>query len=403
MFIAQLKSGRKINLLDGYSRSYLKNLQEQAGFYCPQCKSEVRVRAGTKLLWHFAHTPGKKECVASSESHYHLLGKKLLFEQALQSSEQAVLEPYFPRIGQRPDLWIPPHDIVEFQCSPLKPERFIERTNGYVQENLIPHWILGKKRLKPLSTSIFQVNAFDWLAARMSSSHFPFLTYFCPEEKQFYLLSRMISLSSTRVFGHLSTIPLTHFSFLKIVYSPPPLQRGLQFSSSTWLHKKKQWRLHAFKQKTSAHYLLKKAFLNQGSYLSLFPSEAGMPVPYSFTFSEATYVWQSFILLYCVLPCAIGHPIALREVCRTIELLIERRLLTPRLLPLLKKVTYRHACAAYLELLVACGILNRQGDQYMKQKNPTLPQTMNEAIVADYKLMEYSVKHGVNVLFSGKM
>ncbi|MGG1573330.1 competence protein CoiA [Fictibacillus sp. NRS-1165] len=157
MLVAHLITGKRINLLAGYTREKLKSIQNESGFYCPHCKEKVRIKAGNLKIWHFSHLPGLSNCILSSgESIYHLLGKKLLYEQAIKEFPDTLLEPFFSEISQRPDLFIPPDGSIEFQCSTIPAPVFIDRCKGYINCGLTPVWILSKKRLKRLTPPRFK-------------------------------------------------------------------------------------------------------------------------------------------------------------------------------------------------------------------------------------------------------
>ncbi|MDN4523651.1 competence protein CoiA [Fictibacillus fluitans] len=405
MLVAYLDNGIRISLLAGYTKEELREMQRNNGFYCPECRSRMQIKAGTMKIWHFSHLPGASECsLLKGESMYHLLGKKLLYEQASRRFPNVQLEPFFPDISQRPDLFIPANSPVEFQCSTISSALFMERTKGYISMGMSPKWILGRKRLKILTPVTFQLSSFDWLTANLSSSQLPSLTYFCPEEANLLYLSSIVPVTSTRVYGNLLQIPLEKYTFHDI---PIPIFKKSSkplFPVTSWLHTKKQWRLHAFKQNHPTFYYLKKLFLQNGSAITYFPSEAGMPVMGSYTLIEPSYVWQSYLLLLCIIPVKIGAPISYSRVYNSIQKLVEKKMLTTRQLPLIKNIDYSHAVLNYLELLCAYGILKQVGEAvFTKIRNPVFPSTMDSALKNDYLIMQFSVKHGLNALFSGKM
>ncbi|MDN4073685.1 competence protein CoiA [Fictibacillus terranigra] len=407
MLVAHLITGKRINLLAGYTREELKSIQNESGFYCPHCKEKVRIKAGNLKIWHFSHLPGLSNCILSSgESIYHLLGKKLLYEQAIKEFPETLLEPFFPEISQRPDLFIPPGGAIEFQCSTIPAPVFIDRCKGYINCGLAPVWILSKKRLKRLNASTFQIHSFDWLAARTDSSRHPLpsLLYFCPDEAKVYNLSSIVPVTSTRVYGKLHSIPLSDYSFKTGFHHLPPNKNGALFQAKSWLHRKKQWRLHAFKQDHLTYHRLKILFLKHRSAIAYFPSEAGMPVPYAYTLHEPSFVWQSYVLLSSVVPVPIGELVTFSAVFNHFKWLVSKKLITPRQLPLIHGVHYSFAIMQYLELLCFYGVMKRVGKKdFVKLKDPVFPNTMDKAIANDFILMEAGLKHGVNILFSGKM
>ncbi|MDM5198631.1 competence protein CoiA family protein [Fictibacillus enclensis] len=404
MLVAYLDNGTRVSLLTGYTKDELREMQRKNGFYCPECRSRMQIKAGTMKVWHFSHLPGVSDCsLLKGESMYHLLGKKLLYEQASRQYSDVLLEPFFPDISQRPDFFIPTNSPIEFQCSTMSPSLFMKRTKGYIGKGMSPKWILGKKRLKILSPFMFQLSSFDWLTAKLSSAQLPSLTYFCPEEAKVLHLTSIIPVTSTRVYGTLFQTPLEEYSFQELQTPPSEKNTNSLFPVTSWLHMKKQWRLYAFKQNHPTFYYLKKLFLQNGSAIAYFPSEAGMPVLGSYTLTDPSYVWQSYLLLLSIIPLKMGEPISFSRAYKSMQWLVEKKLLTTRQLPLIE-THYSHAVLNYLDLLCAYGVLKPAGKhQFIKIRQPVFPSTMDKALKNDFHIMQFSVKHGLNPLFSGKM
>ncbi|MGG1573331.1 hypothetical protein [Fictibacillus sp. NRS-1165] len=129
-----------------------------------------------------------------------------------------------------------------------------------------------------------------------------------------------------------------------------------------------------------------------------------MPVPYAYTLHEPSFVWQSYVLLSSVVPVPIGELVTFSDVFNHFKWLVSKRLITPRQLPLIQGVHYSFAIMQYLELLCFYGVMKRVGKKdFVKLKDPVFPNTMDKAIANDFILMEAGLKHGVNILFSGKM
>ncbi|MCQ6265547.1 hypothetical protein M1K46_07700 [Fictibacillus sp. WQ 8-8] len=406
MLVAHTSTGKRISLHTGYSKEELRSIQKSSGFYCPQCNEKVQIKAGNMKIWHFSHIPGVTNCTLSKgESMYHLLGKKLLYEHVNKEFPNALLEPFFPDISQRPDIWIPPQIPIEFQCSAIPSPILIERSKGYISRGMTPFWILGKKRLKTLSSTTFQISSFDWLTARISSvNHLPSLYYFCPVEAKVYHLSSIVPVTSTRVYGKLDSYPLCEYSFQTPYHLQPSKRDSPLFQVKSWLNAKKQWRLHAFKQNHQTYRQLKILFLKNHSTLTYFPSEAGMPVPFAYTLKEPSFIWQSYVLLYSIIPVQIGESIQFSSVFNHMKWLIHKKIITVRELPLIADVHYSFAVMHYLNLLCFYGIIKRVGKkEFVKIRDPVFPNTMDQALANDFILMESGVKHGVNILFSGKM
>lgn len=135
VFVAEGIQGQKIWAQDC-------STQQKASWHCPGCKGEVRLKRGPLLAAHFAHVSLADDCQSFSEGETaeHLSGKLLLANWAKGSE----LEAYLPELKQRPDvLW--GNLAMEFQCSRLSFDRFLERTKNYIEQGYAPWWILGEK------------------------------------------------------------------------------------------------------------------------------------------------------------------------------------------------------------------------------------------------------------------
>ena len=55
-------------------------LRTKENFYCPECKQSVIVRAGPKVIPHFAHRKGSNCSIQGGEGAYHQKGKLLLYD-----------------------------------------------------------------------------------------------------------------------------------------------------------------------------------------------------------------------------------------------------------------------------------------------------------------------------------
>jgi len=62
-------------LLNGYYKEAYKNLDRKLNFECPQCHEAVILKAGGKIIAHFAHTANSKCKHGSGETLWHRKGK----------------------------------------------------------------------------------------------------------------------------------------------------------------------------------------------------------------------------------------------------------------------------------------------------------------------------------------
>jgi len=152
MLTAVNESGRRFSLQGEERLETLKKLRDKHRFYCEACGKPLILKLGQKVAWHFAHKPNMS-CHGENEpeSIVHLEGKRALYHWLNAQGEFPILEKYIPDIKQRADLFLHHHPkaiAIEYQCSNLTPQRFMERTAGYLSLDIRPIWILGENRLK---------------------------------------------------------------------------------------------------------------------------------------------------------------------------------------------------------------------------------------------------------------
>jgi len=129
-----------------YSREALQQSRQQMKFYCPQCLQPVQLKIGKYNIPHFAHI-ANKSCVqlfSEGESKLHYQGKIQLFEWLRKLGHTVKLEPYLPKLSQRPDLLLIKEQqqiAIEFQCSAISHEKWLLRTSGYEKNSIQPLWL----------------------------------------------------------------------------------------------------------------------------------------------------------------------------------------------------------------------------------------------------------------------
>ncbi|WP_125709480.1 competence protein CoiA [Lacticaseibacillus porcinae] len=142
MFVAMTTDEKRITLVDHQQAEQLRG----GTYLCPACREPVRIKNGQVMPAHFAHIGPACDVDSEGESTIHLQGKQWLMQLGEQLGYAVTLEVYYPEIRQRADVVWQKADrtlILEFQCSPLKPQRLKERTKGYASIGLEVIWILG--------------------------------------------------------------------------------------------------------------------------------------------------------------------------------------------------------------------------------------------------------------------
>ncbi len=386
MLVATISDGTFISLYrKDVKRETLLQLRKEEQFYCPACQREVILKLGEKQAWHFAHKK-KETCndFLEGETPYHIEGKKLLYDWFMSQQLHVELEPYLPQLKQRPDLLVHIGErrfAIEFQCAKIPHQIFMKRTKNYQDHSYIPIWILGGNQIQRIKTNLFQLNSFHWLFTlnpHDQKDHSQLIA-FCPENKIFIKLNNILALSANRSICTPTFYPLNKFFFHTIFQTT-----SVQTQSDTWLSTKRMWRTYR-RHLSEAQHFLRSLYLNKGIPYTLFPSEAGVPVPFHEFIETPTYVWQSWILEIFVNQREKHSKFHFKLVKRAFQVLVRKGVFHLRLLPLKKAGSENAALKSYLLLLCELNILlTKDGsDVFIKMNDVKMPKTFDEAIEID--------------------
>lgn len=143
MFIAKSEKGEVVNLLF-LTKGEIAELAKKK-WCCCSCGLPLSIKNGPLKQSHFAH---RKSCgcqnFSEGETEEHLLGKRILAQWCDKFKLVFKLEAYLPELKQRPDVLLQGKIVIEFQCSQLSLERFVERTQNYQRHGYQVIWILGQ-------------------------------------------------------------------------------------------------------------------------------------------------------------------------------------------------------------------------------------------------------------------
>lgn len=135
---------------------FAKHAEKGKKYYCRGCRKRVILKKGKKKCAHFAHQKSDNCSVFSErESKEHLQLKECFMDWPGQSVEPVFLEAYLPRLRQRPDILLA-NLAIEIQCSRLSHQRFIERTQNYLNNSYQVWWILGNSFLGQSQFSLIE-------------------------------------------------------------------------------------------------------------------------------------------------------------------------------------------------------------------------------------------------------
>lgn len=297
LLTAKTRLGTIFNLGHNYKKESLLFLRNKEKFFCPVCGEAVSLKLGNQRIYHFAHRSGTVcRDIYESETQYHMEGKLQLYQWLVKQHISAVLEYYDPIIGQRPDIMFENDGkkyALEFQCSPIAEELFMKRTEAYYQQNYIPLWIIGSKHIKAKRSNIFSLSNFHYLFLRKTKDGHFILPSYCPEEKQFQILSSILPYSIKNAIANSFHRSIQNTGLVKLL--EPNLNTHSNFSK--WFYENEKntinWSLHPSP--------VQKGFLREiyqhNLNLYLLPPEIGLPVSHSLLIQTPAIVWQTYLYL----------------------------------------------------------------------------------------------------------
>ncbi|QHS21695.1 hypothetical protein GWK91_01435 [Virgibacillus sp. MSP4-1] len=374
-------------LLINKTRQELADLRREI-FYCPQCNEQVFIRAGEKVMPHYAHFQ-QSSCPNrhNGEGDYHSKGKAALYEWFSTQGIPVEMEYYLSSIQQRPDLlvkWSNRYFAIEYQCAVISPTMVRERTRGYRKAGIFPIWILGENRLKRRGTSQIKATHFDSLfIQKFTPDTQPQILFYNPVTD---LMTSLVSPSpiKSRIYGRirswlLSNSGFQHFFLKSQVLNPQVYEY--------WLNEKKRFRSLRAKYAGSSDKRFISWLYSKGLHPQYLPSEIHLPVPHHFLMDTPTYIWQSKILLDIIKPLSVGKTFMYNELRSTLQS-------TQKRCPLAS--IYLEETAAveeYLHLLEGLQILSRVNEfTFRKEKEVVFPRTLEQAINRDSQLLNQLVK-----------
>ncbi len=288
MYIGKNEFGETVSLLFRETSQMTQLRREK--WYCPACKGELILKAGSKKAAHFAHKH-QSDCNSFSEGETseHLQGKKNIAKWCEEQEIPYQIEAYLPELQQRPDLLVDGVIAIEFQCSDLSIDRLEERTKKYLEYGYQVFWIVGEKFI---------------LKEKLSSLQLGFI-YFSPS-LGFYLWHLDVWKKQLFLYYHIETV---HFGrklyFLKKSWTIKeslrsifnfPLQKKLCSSREfNVLKASLQYRLWLRKGLYHRDTELIKAqrrLYNQGCSIQLLPYAFYIPVTFPFYLKGSEILWK---------------------------------------------------------------------------------------------------------------
>ncbi|MRH43392.1 hypothetical protein GH741_11950 [Aquibacillus halophilus] len=267
----------------------------QSNFYCPNCKEPVLIKAGEKVIPHFAHH-AKSQCPLKQggEGEYHERGKFKLYQWLLQQKITAYLEVFIDEIQQRADILIELKGrliAIEFQCATISNSEFKNRSHGYRSINITPIWILGGNRMKRRGARALSMSSFELLFLHQFHNNYPLTMFFyCPNSNQFSIFQNVMTTGKKKTYGNLYFTKLHQISFYQLFKKNKADSKQLLID---WKSDKVN-----FRTRTSPHVTKIEKYWRQWLYInhthpSLLPSIVHLPVPSQFLMNTPPAIWQS--------------------------------------------------------------------------------------------------------------
>ncbi|MGE7761047.1 competence protein CoiA [Peribacillus sp. NPDC097895] len=377
MLTAIKKDGTWITLPEKMPANVLAKWRKSGDYYCPCCKTEMSIKAGNVRIPHFAHK-SNSSCRASSEpeSAYHLMGKRKLYQWFLSHDYQVDLEAYLPQIKKRADILATIGGYrfaIEFQCSVIPENEFIERTRAYQSVGIKPIWILAAKSLKRKNMHEFRLSGFQWLFVT-GSCHHPFLWMYCPETDRLSVLKNLTPFSPRVVFAELTSASLKLLTPNRLT---PKKSSRFPFLP-LWRYKRKVWCLHRVKAARRSDPFFKGLYLHHITPATI-PIEIGVPVRGMLLIETPAIEWQAWFYMDVFREKKPGEKISMDDIIRFFKKRAKNGDIKLRALPLLHEKPMVYPVGQYIQLLEEMGyILKAEEEVFKVEKRLSLPSNSDE-------------------------
>lgn len=298
----------------------IEELRKNKNFYCPECKESVIVRAGPKVIPHFAHK-NSSNCSAHTggEGIYHQQGKLLLYDWLIKQNIPTRLEAYIPQINQRPDLLIRLKKrfiAIEFQCASIPTPIIQTRNEGYKRMNIVPIWILGGNQFKRNSNVHLTINSFTLQFIHQFSSTLPTaLFYFCPKRKKFSLISDLILTTANRALVNFTFKSINENTFMDFF---PKRRFSNKQLFRLWQLEKRKFRLKSSRV-YGTELSWRKWLYEKKIHLQHLPSIVHLPIRSQYRMTVPTWNWQSRFIIDFLDPLQIGENFSFKQAIQFLQ------------------------------------------------------------------------------------
>jgi len=388
MLQAKMPSGSLITLATLTRAEIDRIKKEKQKFYCPACGKPVIIKAGLKMVPHFAHR-SLSDCPAGEggEGTYHEQGKLLLYRWLMSQKLDAKLETYLPQIEQRPDILIHLNSkriAIEYQCARIPSEQIHMRNQGYKEAGITPIWILGASRFERQTANHFKMDQMTLQLAHQYSSVYPqMIYYFCPYTLQLIRLNDIYLTKKNQAIARIKVNRLNELTFKDLFH---PYSFSLPNLYRLWKKEKYYFRL---RQKTNIYgneLAWRQWLYAKGTHLEYLPSIIYLPVASQYRMKTPVWDWQSRICLEIIEPLETGSIFSFKA-C---EYLLRKQIHPPRFFPLIH--SKNNPIEEYFQLLIQLKLLKPITPfSYQKIQHIPFHKHIENAIEQDKALMDHLI------------
>ena len=305
MLIAYTKQ-KQLFISYQHSREALQQYRQHQQFFCPQCQRPVQLKIGKLNIPHFAHIANTScdQRFAEGESKLHMEGKIQLFEWLKSLGHTVELEPFLPKLSQRPDLLLQSElrsIALEYQCSAITTENWQLRTDGYEKNNIQVLWLFQTPQKSYTSHAIqkMRISPIFQHAITYSFNHVPYLVTYDAREARFNYWTNLLHVHGHTFIAKVLSVPLGKQQFP--FFEPKPITYEA-FSVYWQLYKKicQQYvtqRLMRSKKGVQDPFLRSCYELNFS--LHALPNYIGIPVKNARAIPIFSSEWQAILLDFC--------------------------------------------------------------------------------------------------------
>lgn len=383
MLQAKTEKGNMI-ILSQYTLQEINVMRKHQRFYCPVCHEQVMIKAGSKVIPHFAHY-SKSNCPSNhGEGPYHEKGKFFIYNWLSSQKLQVALEPFLKETNQFPDIFLTYQQryfAIEYQCARLDFNLIYQRHMGYLEQDIIPIWILGANQFNRLGRNYLHVNGFIQQFIHQFAAHLPLsLYFFCPETLQLVTFKDLYFTRSQTAIGSFQFRKLYELRFRDLFISHE-LPKTVLYR--LWEKEKQKFRMLSRPFINNKEREWQQWLYYKNIPIQHLPSLVYLPVPSQYLMKSSLWDWQSRIVLDLLQPLKVGS-LFHRKRC---NLLLKDHVYSTDVFPLISKP--QNPIDDYLHLLEQLRVIERvSSHEYRKIETIQFPMHIEEAMIHDQLVLK---------------